>query len=205
MEELLLIASADSLPQPEIPDSEIVERVRAGDVNAFATLVRRHSQRLFRVAVCVLRNEADAEEVVQDSFVRAYTHIGQFEGRAQFSTWIARIAFHAALARKQERSRFVDLDDDLPLAPCATLPGPLPPDAYAVQRQVSDSVLASLQSLPPMYRECLRLVYLEHLSRCAAASVLNISRENLKVRLHRARRLLQSQLALQGCGVPKPQ
>ena len=175
-------------------DSEIIAQVRAGEIESFATLIRRHSQRLYRVAVSVLGNHADAEEVVQETFVRAYTHLGQFEGRAQFSTWISRIAFHEALAHKHDRRRFIDLDLDADRPHLPLFHHGVGPDRYVLNSESSERLSSSLHSLPKLYRESFTLVYIDELSRSAAAAALKITRSNLKVRLHRARRLLQAQL-----------
>ena len=86
-------------------DEEIVDRVRAGDLALYEVIMRRYNQRLYRVARAILHNDAEAEDVMQDAYVRAYTHLDQFAGRAPFSTWLTRIAVHEALARLRSRNR----------------------------------------------------------------------------------------------------
>lgn len=188
-------ATESQRPQVEADDAAIIAQVRAGDINAFAAMVRRHSQRLYRIAVSVLRNDADAEEVVQETFVRAYTHLGQFQGRAQFSTWLARIAFHEALARKHDRRRFVDVEVDGDSAQAPLFHHGMSPDRSLTNRELSTALQRSLANIPELYRESFALVYIEELSRSAAAAALKITRSNLKVRLHRARRLLRAQMS----------
>src|SRR5579863_6348376 len=85
-------------------DEEVVARVLGGETALFEIIMRRYNQRLYRVAYSVLRDEAEAEDVMQDAYVRAYQHLDQFAGRAKFSTWLTRIAVHEALARVQRRS-----------------------------------------------------------------------------------------------------
>ena len=86
--------------QEPLSDEEVVARVLAGETGMFEIVMRRHNQRLYRVARAILRNDGEAEDVMQDAYVRAYEHLDQFAGRAKFSTWLTRIAVHEALARQ---------------------------------------------------------------------------------------------------------
>src|SRR5437773_11318985 len=92
--------------QEPLSDEEVVARVLAGETGMFEIVMRRHNQRLYRVARAILRNDGEAEDVMQDAYVRAYEHLDQFAGRAKFSTWLTRIAVHEALARLRDRSRY---------------------------------------------------------------------------------------------------
>src|SRR4051794_7312431 len=89
-----------------IPDEEVVARVRAGETGLYEMLMRRYNQRLFRVIRSVVTSDAEAEDVLQEAWVRAYEHLDQFENRAAFSTWVTRIAFHDALARTRNSRRW---------------------------------------------------------------------------------------------------
>ena len=90
---------AGTLAVENLSDEEIVRRVRGGQVDLFEALIRRYDQRVYRSARAVLANDAEAEDVTQEAWVRAYQHLGQFAGRARFSTWLIRIALHEAFAR----------------------------------------------------------------------------------------------------------
>jgi RNA polymerase sigma-70 factor (ECF subfamily) len=90
-----------------LPDPEIVRRVRAGDRRAFEILMRRHNQRLYRVARAVLKDEDEVEDVMQQAYVNAFLHLHQFEERAQFSTWLTRIALNEAFRRRRTLQRSV--------------------------------------------------------------------------------------------------
>src|SRR5438876_3425194 len=92
------------------PDAEVVRRVLEGETALFEIIMRRYNQRLYRVARAILRNDAEAEDVMQDAYVRAYQYLYQFEGRAKFSTWLTRIAVHEALARSQRQARYSEID-----------------------------------------------------------------------------------------------
>ena len=82
-------------------DAEIVERVRAGETALFEILMRRHNQRIYRAARAVIKDEADTEDVMQQAYINAFTHLSQFQDRSQFSTWLTRITVHEALARRR--------------------------------------------------------------------------------------------------------
>src|SRR5207248_9358891 len=96
--------------QEPLSDEEVVTRVLAGETGMFEIIMRRHNQLLYRVARAILRNDGEAEDVMQDAYVRAYEHLDQFAGKAAFSTWLTRIAIHEALARKRRRGRMEELD-----------------------------------------------------------------------------------------------
>src|ERR1051325_3670349 len=103
---LELINSAEMLS-----DEEVVRRVLDGETALFELIMRRYNQRLYRVARAILRDDSEAEDVMQDAYVRAYGHLSQFAGRSQFATWLTRIAIHEALARVQRRQRIDQLAD----------------------------------------------------------------------------------------------
>src|SRR5437016_3432070 len=94
----------------ELTDEEVVTRVLNGETALFEILMRRYNQRLYRVARSILRDDGEAEDVMQDAYVRAYQHLGQFAGRAKFSTWLTRIAVHEALARAHRGKRYDALE-----------------------------------------------------------------------------------------------
>src|SRR5438067_6887000 len=86
-------------------DEQVASRVLAGETSLYELLMRRYNQRLYRVAYSILRDATEAEDVMQDAYVRAYEHLSQFAGRARFSTWLTRIAVYEALARLDKRKR----------------------------------------------------------------------------------------------------
>src|SRR3954470_5846255 len=94
------------------PDEEVVARVLAGEPALFEILMRRHNQRVYRAIRSILRDDSETEDVMQEAYVRAYEHLAQFEGRAQFSTWLTRIAVHEALRRAAARGKFDPLEWD---------------------------------------------------------------------------------------------
>ena len=171
-------------------DDVVVARVLSGDPAAFEVLMRRYNQRVFRAARSVLRDDAEAEDVVQDAWVRAYTHLRQFMGRASFATWVIRIAIHEALARRRYRGRHQPLDQHAALLPARTRP----PDQEVGARQVAGLVEAAIDALPTRYRMAFVLRDVEGLSTAEAAECLDVPEATVKTRLHRARSLLRREL-----------
>src|SRR5262245_56719592 len=95
----------------ELTDEQVAERVVAGDTALFEVLMRRYNQRLFRAARSIVKDDVEAEDVIQEAYVRAFAHLGAFEGRARLSTWLTKIVIHEASARLRRRRRFESMDD----------------------------------------------------------------------------------------------
>jgi RNA polymerase sigma-70 factor (ECF subfamily) len=180
-------------------DTQLVDRVKAGDRSAFELLMRRHNQRLFRAIRSVLRNDAEVEDVMQDAYCAAFVHLGQFQGRAKFSTWLLRIGVNEALGRLR-RQRTIAIDD-LPLAQGARVQDPSTPNETPEQqlsgRELVAIVEKALDRLPIEYRSVFVLRVVESLDTAESADVLGLSEAAVKQRLHRAREMLQSHLATQ--------
>ena len=176
-------------------DEEVVARVLAGETALFEIILRRYNQRLYRVAYSILRDEAEAEDVMQDAYVRAYQHLDQFAGRAKFSTWLTRIAVHEALARVRRRKRVQELDAEPHGGDMHPLPSTLPnPEQQASQHELVGLLQSAVLALPPKYRSVLMLRDIEEMSTSDTAEALELTEENVKVRLHRARVLLRREL-----------
>jgi RNA polymerase sigma-70 factor (ECF subfamily) len=180
-----------------LSDDDVVRRVLAGETALFEALMRRYNQRLYRVARAILRDDGEAEDVMQHAYVQAYTHLGQFAGRSSFATWLTRIAVHEALARARRRRR------DLPTLSLAepgeeamvTLKSEDPnPEQLALQGELCALLESSIQELPVAYRSVLVLREVEGLSTAETADCLEITEDAVKTRLHRARALLREEL-----------
>lgn len=195
---MLLPDSDDPGPGPappaEVPpDEAIVGRVLGGDTDSFELIMRRYNQRLFRVVRSIVGDAAEAEDILQETYLRAYQHLGRFEGRSSFSTWLTRIAVYEATARRRKRRR-------LRIAPTGEAGGGALA-ASAGPRDASDeaslgelrSVLAgAVDSLPTDLRLVFTLRMVERLSTDETAECLSLTPANVKVRLHRSRAHLQS-------------
>lgn len=174
-----------------LSDESLVAGILGGNVAMFEVLVRRYSQRLHRTAVSVLRDEHEAEDVVQETFFNAYQHLDQFEGKSLFSTWLTRIALYNALARKGRRQRENTVAGD-PSEIFDTLPHHVAnPEDVAMHREYAKVVKLAMDGLPDAYREVLWLREIEELDTEQTAARLDISESNVKVRLHRARTMLR--------------
>jgi RNA polymerase sigma-70 factor (ECF subfamily) len=182
-----------------LADDVVVSHVLAGDRDAFEVIMRRHNQRLFRAARAVLRDDAEAEDVVQDAWVRAYAHLGRFAGRSSLATWLTRIAVHEALARRRRRGRHVPLADHAATLIAATRS----PEDAAGARQVATALEAAIDALPLPYRVAFVLRDVQGLDTGETAACLDVPEATVKTRLHRARSLLRRRLdATAGIAVP---
>lgn len=180
-----------------LPDEEVVRRVRAGETALFEILMRRYNPRLFRAARAILRDEAEAEDVMQQAYVNAYLHLDQFAERASFGTWLTRIAVHEALARLRRRARgreTVAMSED-PDREASTLRSKAPdPEQAAVAGELRRLLESAIDALPTRYRAVFVLREVEGLSTSETAESLGIREETAKTRLHRARLMLREQL-----------
>jgi RNA polymerase sigma-70 factor (ECF subfamily) len=179
----------------EPTDEEVVARVRGGDTSLFELLMRRHNQRLYRAVRAVLRDEAEAEDVMQQAYVSAFAHLDQFAGQAKFSTWLLRIGVNEALGRLRQRHRHLELldqggddEDPAPLPLEANMPTP---EDRAAGRELAGLLERTIDELPGGYREVLVLRLVEGLDTAETAAVLELGEEAVKQRLHRARGLVQ--------------
>lgn len=180
-----------------LSDGEVVARVLAGDISLFEILMRRYNQRLFRVARGILADDAEAEDVVQEAYMRAFRELATFRGEALFSTWLTRIACHEALARARKRQRLVRL------VPRPSDAGGEPPDppskAIGPERELENRELQNVlreavDILPDPLRTVFCLREIEGLSTEETAGALDLTTENVRVRLHRAKRSLRQTL-----------
>ncbi len=176
-------------------DEEVVARVLAGDAALFEIIMRRYNQRLYRVARAILRDDDEAEDVMQDTYVRAFQHLSQFAGRAKFSTWLTRIAVHEALGRVRRRARFQDLDPMMESEGDHIMASNEPdPEQQASTNELNRLLEAAVLALPQSYRAVLVLRDIEGMSTTETAAALDLTEENVKVRLHRGRALLRREL-----------
>lgn len=172
------------------PDLEAVGRVRAGDLSAFELLMRRYNERLFRIVRSILTDEDESEDVVQEAYVRAFRGLGGFEGRAKFSTWLTRIAVHEATARRAKRRRMALFDPIEGVPEAAAVEVPMEPE----RSELTGALSRAVDALPEELRTVFTLRCIQGLDTREAAECLEVSPENVRVRLHRARALLHSSL-----------
>jgi len=174
-------------------DDEVIERVRGGDVDSFELVMRRHNQRLYRTVRAILREEDETVDVMQAAYVNAFTHLGDFSGRARFSTWLTRIAVHEALGCLRKRRRLQPFDEAAGEDPRMVSPA-VGPENSASDGELRVLLEAAVDALPETFRATFVLRSIEQLSVAETAEVLGIPEETVKTRHHRARERLQNML-----------
>ncbi len=183
-----------------LSDGELVDLARRGGENAIRVLIKRNNQRLFRVARSVVRNDAEAEDVVQEAYVKAFTRLDGFKGDAAFSTWLTRIALNEALGRMRKRRPVAGIEE-IDVAAAANggrvimFPTSLtPPDADAetARSQARELLEDAIDELPQMFRIVFILRDVEELSVEETSQQLSLRPETVKTRLFRARRLMRA-------------
>jgi RNA polymerase sigma-70 factor (ECF subfamily) len=180
----------------------LVKAAQGGDEAAVRALIQRNNQRLFRVARAVLRSDAEAEDVVQETYVRAFTRLDSFEGRSAFSTWLTRIALNEALGRRRRQRPTIDMDAleasaEAGGAELIPFPGgvlPSSPESETARGEMKLLLEELVDELPLDFRTVFVLREVEELSTEESAEFLGIKPETVKTRLHRARRLLRAAL-----------
>ena len=175
----------------ELTDDIVVARVCAGETALFELIMRRYNRLLYRAARAILRDDHDAEDAVQEAYVQAYVHLGQFQGRAKLSSWLTRIVVNEALRRVRRRERIGEVGEEMPDV-AATTRGP---EQEAVRAELRRALESAVDELPEAFRTTFVLRDVEGLSTAEAADCLDIPEETVKTRLHRARSLLRQSLS----------
>jgi RNA polymerase sigma-70 factor (ECF subfamily) len=175
-------------------DAQLVERLRAGDSAMFELLMRRHNQQLYRAARAIVRDDAEAEDVVQQAYLQAFAHIDQFAGTARLSTWLTSIVVHEALHRRRHAGRaplsLVEHTDEVADVSDAAAG----PEETLDRRELARLLERTIDSLPELYRTVLVLRDVQELDTAETAACLGISAETVRVRLFRARALAKTEL-----------
>lgn len=190
-------------PDPAMPDDRLAVLVGQGDHAAFRLLMRRHNQAMFRAARSILRDEAEAEDAVQEAYLQAFRRIGDFRGESKLSTWLVRIGVNEALGRLRRRRRtaaVISLEGDRPVeweAAMETTHGAQAeePEHEAMRAQTRRLLEAKIDRLPDAFRTVFVLRALEETSVEDAAAILGIAEATVRTRYFRARALLRDSLS----------
>jgi RNA polymerase sigma-70 factor (ECF subfamily) len=187
-------------PSTTQDEGDLVERAQRGDASAFTELVSRYERRIFRLAKNITQSEEDAEDVLQESFLKAYQHLGGFQGQSKFYTWIVRIAVNEALMklRKRKTGKTVSLDETIDTGEENVVREIAvwednPEQRYS-QREIRELLDKAIMSLRPAFRAVFVLRDVEDLSTEETAAVLDLSVPAVKSRLLRARLQLREKL-----------
>lgn len=191
---------AAGISAAEAGDMALVRRALAREAGAFRSIIKTHNQRLYRIARGVVRNDAEAEDVVQEAYMRAFASLEAFRGDASLATWLSRIVINEALGRLRKRKRTVAMPENpeaeiirFPLNPSDWNPND-DPERTMAQRQILGLVERATDSLPDVYRTVFVARVIEGLSIEETADLLGIRPETVKTRLHRARALVRKAL-----------
>jgi RNA polymerase sigma-70 factor (ECF subfamily) len=178
----------------------LVQRARTGDEQAFSDLVNRYERKIFRLAKNITQNEEDAEDILQETFLKAYEHLGEFQGNSKFYTWIVRIAVNESLMklRKRKSDRTVSLDESIDTGEEMVVReiavwDNTPEQRYS-QEEIRDILEKAIESLRPAFRAVFVLRDVEELSTEETAAILELSVPAVKSRLLRARLQLRERL-----------
>jgi len=184
-------------------EAQMIASIIAGDSRLFHELIRPYERKVYVMALSFLRNEADAEDAAQESFLKAFRNLASFRGEAKFGTWLISITLNEARSRIRRRDSIkMESLDEPPDEQGHTLPALLRdwkeiPSEALERKEVSLLLQQAISALPPIYREVFLLRDVEGLSVNEAAEGIGISIASVKVRLHRARMMLQKNLAPQ--------
>jgi RNA polymerase sigma-70 factor (ECF subfamily) len=181
-------------------EQEMLAALRRRDPAAFSQLFESYSDRVYRLAIGLLENETEAEGVVQDTFMRLFERLDQFEGRSKLSTWLYRVAYNICQDRLRKRRPVSSVamsfnDDETIPAPTIFVDWSQVPERYLTEAEITAELDRAIATLPPKLKAVFILREIEGMSTKECAAVLDISESATKVRLHRARLLLREQLA----------
>jgi RNA polymerase sigma-70 factor (ECF subfamily) len=175
-----------------LTDEQVVSQVLGGQTGLFEVLMRRHNERVYRAARAIVRDEGEAEDVMQQAYVNAYAHLRQFGGKSRFSTWLLRIAINEAIARARQRGRYEVFDEELLSVETFMMKRPPgDPERQAFSSELRGLLESALDALPDGAREVCVLREVEGLSTAETAEVLGVSEDVVKTRLSRARAALR--------------
>jgi RNA polymerase sigma-70 factor (ECF subfamily) len=193
----MLTAPAPQIVPPGLDDAELVARALARDEMAVRAIIKANNRRLYRLARGILRNDGEAEDVVQETYVRAFTHLNEFRSESSLSTWLSRIAMNEALGRLRRERPSIELSSlpqgaleaqiiQFPLISAAD-----DPEKSMAQREIQHVVEGAIDELPEPFRIVFITRVLEGMNVEETAEILDLKPETVKTRLHRARTMLR--------------
>ena len=181
-------------------DQDIAARVAGGGTTAFAILMRRHNGTLFRTARAILKDDADAEDALQEAYIKAYRMMGEFRGEARLSTWLGRIVVNEALMRRRKdlrRSGIIPFQPNTTIEDLHQIPDDMrdTPETAAQRAQMRKLIETKIDELPDAYRPVFVLRAVEDMSVEETSDILQIPEATVRSRFFRARSLLRESLA----------
>ena len=191
------INNQDTIAADTVSDYEIIAKVLGGEKDLYALLIRKYNQRLYRVGMSIINDDAEVEDVMQVAYTKAYENLGKFEFKSDFSTWITRILINESLLRLKKRKQLLNINDDIN---SNQISQQHPVDVQTPLMNVVNSELKvilekAIQQLPEKYRTVFIMREIENMNVAETRECLDISEVNVKVRLNRAKALLRNSLS----------
>ena len=190
-----------ALQQVQSEEAELVARARGKDASAVALIIQQNNQRLYRIARSILRDDFEAEDALQEAYIRAFSRLDLFRGESRLGTWLARIVMNEALGRLRRRKPTIDFESfakaqetsaEIIRFPAAN--PELDPETTMAQREIRALLERAIDALPEAFRTVLVARLIEGMSIEETAELFSIRPETVKTRLHRARRLLKEEM-----------
>ncbi|TIS67550.1 RNA polymerase sigma factor [Mesorhizobium sp.] len=187
------IAPTEAVRVEDLDDAALVDRAQQRDGAAFWLIIKRHNQRLYRIARAVLDDDAEAQDVLQETYIHAFMHLSEFRAEAQLSTWLTRITLNEALGRRRQRRPTVDVKA------IKAMPAPISaynadPEEASALAEIRRLLERAVSDLPEHFRIVFVMRDVEEMSTEETALLLGLRPQTVKTRLHRARRLLRETL-----------
>lgn len=179
-----------------ISDNEIITRILHGEKNLYALIVRKYNQRLYRVGMSIVNDDAEVEDIMQVAYINAYENLGKFAFKASFSTWLTRILINESLLRLKKRGKSINMNDDTmdnEIYRQHTM-GVQTPVAKLLNSELKVILEEAIRQLPEKYRIVFIMREIEGMNIADTQQCLDISEVNVKVRLNRAKALLRESL-----------
>lgn len=184
-----------ALLDEKLSDKELISRILLGEKELYAIIVRRYNQRIYRVGISIINDEAEVEDIMQVTYIRAYENLARFAFAASFSTWLTRILINECLLRKKMRKKSIMLTEadhnDHSIQSGIEHKGP---ESQLLNAELKNLLELSIRQLPEKYRTVFVLRMIENMNVAETKECLNISEVNVKVRLNRAKALLKKSL-----------
>jgi RNA polymerase sigma-70 factor (ECF subfamily) len=190
-----------ALSESRLDEAELVESARRKDRAAVRSIIKQHNRRLYRLARSIVRDDSEAEDVLQEAYLRAFASLDSFRGEAQFGTWIGRIVINEALGSRRRKRSTIDVDlhqqtvrPDAEIIPFPAANPELDPEKTMAQREIRMLLEGAIDRLPETFRQVLVARLIEGMSVQETADLFAIPPQTVKTRLHRARGLLKREM-----------
>lgn len=180
-----------------ITDNEVIARILLGEKDLYAVLMRRYNQRLYRVGMAIINDDAEVEDAMQVAYINAYEHLSTFSFKSQFSTWLTRILINECLLRLKNRRKSINMNDSImdkeihqQLATAEPTPA-----AQMLNAELKQLLEAAIRQLPEKYRTVFIMREVERMNIAETQECLDLTEVNVKVRLNRAKSMLRNSLS----------